>query len=319
MLATVCMVLLAAACSAAGRATPPLPGPSPQIFTMRLAHDHPRLDRGVLTYSELTTMQVRQTASFEVQVIDVGRGPQRTAFTRQLRGRFAAPQDVPTGGVVSVQITCGSGLTCTPGSAPARQVIVGTGRSGTWIWDVAATAPGHSQILLTAIRYRGDSQVVRTQMIVAVGLSVRSTPVYAVEAAVDARKGTVVPASAALLAIAAALGAALALRRRRGRGPAAAAARTRPDADPSKAETLTWPAIDRSAPTSPANGRPAPRRREPRGPGGCSRAVPGLDGRAGPGPDGCGRPGPDGCAGPGRDGCGRSGPDGCGRPGWDGC
>jgi hypothetical protein len=258
VLAAVSTVLLAAACSAADRATPPLPGPSPQIFTMRLAHNHPRLDRGVLTYSELTTMRVRQTASFEVQVIDVGRGPQRTAFTRQVRGRFAAPQDVPTGGVVSVQITCGSGLTCTPGSAPARQAIAGTGRSGTWTWDVAATAPGHPQILLTAIRYRGDSQVVRTQMITAVGLTVRSTPVYAVEAAVDARKGTVVPASAALLAIAGALGAALALRRRRGRGQAAAAARTRPDADPSKAETITWPAIDRSAPTWPAIGRPAP-------------------------------------------------------------
>ena len=248
MLAAATTAVLAAACSTAGRATPPVAGPSPQIFTMRLIYDHPRLDRGVLTYSELSTMQVRQTTAFEVQVTDVGRGPERTAFTSRLRGRLAAPQDVPTGGVVSVQITCGSELTCTPGPAPVRQAIFGTGRSGTWTWDIAATAPGQPQILLTAIRYRGNSQVVRTQTIVAVGLSVRSTPAYAVEAAVDARKGPIVSASAAMLAAAGALGAALVLRRRRGRGRTAAAARTRPAAELSQAETVTWPAISRPAP-----------------------------------------------------------------------
>ena len=288
-LAAVSTALLAGACSAAGHATPPLPGLGPQIFTMRLAHNHPRLDRGVLTYSELTTLQVRQAAPFEVQVTDVGRGPERTAFTRQLRGRLAAPQDVPTGGVVSVQITCGSELTCTPGPAPVRQAIFGNGRSGAWTWDVAATAPGHPQILLTAIRYRGNSQVVRAKTVVAVGLSVRSTPVYAVEAAVDARKETIVPASAAMLAAAGTLGAALALRRRRGRGQAAA--RTRPDADPSKADTVTWPAIDRPAP--PPADPPKARRTFARRarPGRPRRAWPGWPRRARPGQPRQARPG----------------------------
>jgi hypothetical protein len=245
VLAAASAALLATACSAAGRATPPVQGSSPQIFTMKLAHDHPRLDRGVLTYTDLTTIQVRRTALFNVQVTDVGRGLESTAFTRQLRGRLAAPQDVPTGGVVSVQITCGSGLTCTPRSAPGRQEIFGVGRSGTWAWDVAATSPGNSRILLTAIRYRGNSQTVRTQALVTVGITVRSTPLYAVQAAVDARKGTMAAAAAAaMLAAAGALGAVLALRRRKGRRRASAR-----HANLSSAETVTWPALSQLVPS----------------------------------------------------------------------
>jgi predicted secreted protein len=250
VLATATAALLATACSAAGRATPPAGGTTPQIFTMKLVNDHPRLDRGVLTYTDLTTMQVRQTALFNVQVTDVGRGPENTVFTRQLRGRLAAPQDVPTGGFVSVQIFCGSGLTCTPRSEAARHEISGVGRSGTWAWDVAATSPGNSQITLTAIRYRGNTQTVRTQTLVAVGITVRTTPLYAMQAAVDARKGTIAAAAAAVLAAAGALGAVLALRRRKGRRRASAR-----HASLSSAETVTWPAISRpvSHPTGPVS------------------------------------------------------------------
>jgi hypothetical protein len=244
VLATASAALLATACSTAGRAAPPVHGSSPQIFTMKLAHDHPRLDRGVLTYTDLTAIQVRQTALFDVQVTDVGRGLESTAFTRQMRGRLAAPQDVPTGGVVSVQITCGSGLTCTPRSAPARQEIFGVGRSGTWAWDIAATAPGNSRILLTAIRYRGNTQTARTQALVTVGITVRSTPLYTVQAAVDARKGTMAAAGAAMLAAAGALGAVLALRWRRGRRRASAR-----HANLSSAETVTWPALSQLVPS----------------------------------------------------------------------
>jgi hypothetical protein len=239
VLAAASAALLVTACSAAGRATPPVQGTSPQIFTMKLVHDHPRLDRGVLTYTDLTAIQVRRTGLFDVQVTDVGRGLESTAFTRQLRGRLAAPQDVPTGGVVSVQITCGSGLTCTPRSAPARQEIFGVGRSGTWAWDVAATSPGNSRILLTAIRYRGNTQTVRTQALVTVGITVRSTPLYAVQAAVDARKGTMAAAAAAAM-----LAAAGALRRRKGRRPASA---RHPNL--SSAETVTWPALSQLVPS----------------------------------------------------------------------
>jgi predicted secreted protein len=250
VLATATAALLATACSAAGRATPPVQGSTPQIFTMKLVNDHPRLDRGVLSYTDLTTMQVRQTALFNVQVTDVGRGLENTVFTRQLRGRLAAPQDVPTGGFVSVQINCGSGLTCTPRSEAARQEISGVGRSGTWAWDVAATSPGNSRITLTAIRYRGTTQAVRTQTFVAVGITVRSTPVYAVQAAVDARKGTIAAAAMAMLAAAGALGAVLALRRRKGRRAASAR-----HANLSSAETVTWPSISRpvSPPTGPGS------------------------------------------------------------------
>ena len=212
---------------------------------MKLVKDHPRLDRGVLTYSELTNMRVRQATSFDAQVTDVGRGPERTTFARELGGRLVAPQDVPAGGVVSVQITCSRQLTCTPRSSPTRQAIVGAGRSGAWKWDVAATSPGDARILLTAIRYRGDTQVVRTETIVTAGVRVRSTPLYAVEAAVDARKQEVISVSAAVLAAAAALVAALALRQRRRRGRAGRTP-ARPRAYLPEAETETWPVISRA-------------------------------------------------------------------------
>lgn len=76
-LAGAVMVTLAAGCGATGHAASPGQGPGRQIFTMKLVQDHhPRLDRGVLTYSELTALQVRQAASFDVVVTDVGRGPQ---------------------------------------------------------------------------------------------------------------------------------------------------------------------------------------------------------------------------------------------------
>jgi Superinfection immunity protein len=277
VLAAASAALLAAACGAAGRATPPVPGPSPQIFTMKLVNDHPRLDRGVLTYTDLTTLQVRQTALLDVQVTDVGRGMESTAFTRQLRGRLAAPQDVPTGGVVSVQIACGSGLTCTPRSVPARQRIVGVGRSGTWAWDVAATSPGNTRIMLTAIRYRGDTQAVRTQTFVVAGMTVRSTPLYAVQAAVDARKATIAAVAAAMLAAAGTLGAVLGLRRRKGRRPVP------PHPNLSSAETVTWPAISRPVPRSAAPA-PAPRAlaRMAR-PGRLRMTRPGWPRQAGPG------------------------------------
>ena len=161
-LAGAVMVTLAAGCSTSGsgRAAPPRRGSGPQIFTMKLVKDHRRLDRGVLTYSELATMQVRQGASFDVVVTDVGRGPETSAFARQSGGRLVAPQDVPTGGAVSVQIICSAELACTPRTASPRQAVLGVGRSATWKWEITARSPGSAQILVTAVSYRGHSRAV---------------------------------------------------------------------------------------------------------------------------------------------------------------
>jgi len=212
------MITLAAGCSASTQASPPGQGPGPQIFTMKMVTDHRRLDRGVLAYSALTTMQVQQAASFEVKVTDVGRGPETSAFTPQSRGWMVDRQNVPTGGTVSVHIACSPGLTCVPRTSSPRQAILDPGRSATWIWNITGRSPGDNQMAITAVSYRDDSRVVASQTSVTAAVQVRSTPLYNLEAAFDARRSAVIFVAADLLALAAILAAALVVRRRMTRG-----------------------------------------------------------------------------------------------------
>jgi Superinfection immunity protein len=252
-LAGTVMITLAAGCGAAGHATSPGQGPGPQIFTMKMVTDHRRLDRGVLAYSVLAAMQARQAALLAVEVTDVGRGPETSAFTRQSRGWTVDRQNVPTGGTVSVQIICSAELACASRTSSARQAILRPGRSATWTWDITARSPGDAQILITAVSYRGDSRVVASQMSVATGVKVRSTtPLYTLEAAFDARKKAVL-VSAAVLAAVVLLGGAVALDRKRARGRPA------------------------SRPPAPRKDRPALRGRL--WPGPLGRAWPGRPGR----------------------------------------
>jgi Superinfection immunity protein len=203
-----------------------------QLSTMRLIRDAPALDRGVLTYSKLTVVQARQTTSFEVEVTDVGRGPERSAFARVSGGRFVAPQDVPTGGIVSVQSICSNGLTCTSRSS-ARRVIAGPGRSATWRWDVAARSPGQARILIVATSYRRRSGTVLAQTSDVMRVRIQATPLYFLESGLDADGAAVFLALGGVLVATGALGAALALLRKARRGKVA----TRPRADTSVAPT----------------------------------------------------------------------------------
>jgi len=223
-------VIAAAAAYAAlaprSHATSPVQGRGHQISTMRLVRDHPRLDRGVLTYSKLTVVQARQTASFEVEVTDVGRGPERGTFARESGGRFVAPQDVPAGGIVSVRSICSNGLTCTSRSS-ARQLISGPGRSATWRWDVAARSPGDGRIMLVATSYRRGSRIVVDQTADVVHVKIQATPIYFLESGFDAH-GALLFLGLGLVAATGALGVVLALRGKAGRGK---------DAAPSRADT----------------------------------------------------------------------------------
>jgi hypothetical protein len=238
-LAATIMITLAAGCGAPGHAAAPGQGPGPQIFTMKMVTDHRRLDRGVLAYSALTPMQARQAASLKVEVTDVGRGPETSAFIRQSRGWTVDRQNVPTSGTVRVQIICSAELTCTSRTS-ARQAILRPGRSATWTWDITARSPGDAQILITAVSYRGDSRVVASQTSVATGVKVRSTPLYNLEAAVDARKKAVL-ISAAALAAAVLLGGAVALDRKKGHGRPASRRPGRTAAPGTKSEPVRLP------------------------------------------------------------------------------
>lgn len=166
-----------------------------QPSTTRLTRHNPLLDRGVLTHSKLTTMQARQTASFKVEVVGVGRG----------RGR--------TGRIVSVQGICSNGLTCTPRSS-TRQEIAGPDRSATWHWDVTARSPGEARILLVATTsYRRGSRIVLDRVSDVVRVRIQATPLYYLESDFDAAGRLVLLALAGLVAASAVAVAVIGLRK----------------------------------------------------------------------------------------------------------
>jgi Superinfection immunity protein len=233
MLAGALTAMLTAACAATSHGGTPSTGPGDEIATMRLRGDAPALDRGVLTYSMLTSLPVQQTASFDVEVTDVGKGPERSAFARESHGWFVAPQDVPAGGFVSVQSIC-SGLTCVPRFSSTRQPVTGPGRTATWRWDVSARSPGEARILLIVTSYGRRAKIVRRETSVLVRVAVQSSPLYVLKKYLDAHQEVVLLLVCGVLAAAGALGAALALLRKVGRGDARA---TSPGVDISQANT----------------------------------------------------------------------------------
>jgi hypothetical protein len=254
MLASAFTAMLTVACGATSHGATPSPGPGIQIATMRLLHDARALDRGVLTYRMPSSLQVQQTASFDVEVTDVGKGPERSAFARESHGWFVAPQDVPAGGFVSVQSICSGGLTCVPRFSSARQAVTGPGRSATWRWEVAARSPGEARILLIATSYGRRARIVLRETSVLVRVTVQSSPPYVLKKYFDAHHEAVVLLVSAVLAAVAAFGAALALLRKVGRGDARA---TSPGADISEAETEPFGTVlDRPVPIPLPAARP---------------------------------------------------------------
>ncbi len=234
MLAGVFTAMLTVACGVISHGGPPSKGPGKEIASMRLRGDAPALDRGVLTYSMLTSLQAQQTTSFEVEVTDVGKGPERSAFARESQGWFVAPQDVPAGGFVSVRSICSGSLMCVPRFSSARQAVTGPGRSGTWRWDIAARSPGEARILLIATSYGRRAKIVRRETSVLVRVAVLSSPLYVLKKFFDAHQEVVVLLVCGVLAAVGAVGAALALLRKVARGEARA---TSPGTDMSQADT----------------------------------------------------------------------------------
>ena len=223
---------------------------------MKLLKDDQALDRGVLSYSDLTTMPVRQTTTFYVHVTDVGKGQETTAFVSESNGLLMARQDVPTGGIVGVQGTCSGNLACTPQPFSARRLIPTTGRSASWQWQVTANSPGDARILLIATTYDANSDIPLNETPVAVDIKVRPTAVYSMEHAVDTAKAAILSTSSAVVVVAGALGALMALRRKkRAAAPApepepavvAAGHTGSTDARTSPAATLAGPLAGHSA------------------------------------------------------------------------
>jgi len=254
MLAGTFTAMLTVACGVTSHRALPGAGPGKEIATMRLRGDAPARDRGVLTYSMLTSLPVQQTTSFAVEVTDVGRGPERTAFAQESHGWFVAQQDVPVGGFVSVQSICSGGLTCVPRFSSTRQAVTGPGRSATWRWDVAARSPGEARIQLIATSYGRRGRIVLRETSVLVRVAVQSSPLYVLKKYFGAHHEVVILLICGILAAAGALGAALALVRKVVRGDARA---TSPGADISEANTEPFgTAPDRPMPLALPPARP---------------------------------------------------------------
>src|SRR5215469_2745793 len=253
MLACAFTAMLTAACAAASHGAPSGAGPGKDIMTMKLQGDAPARDRGVLTYSMLTSLPVQQTTTFAVEVTDVGRGPERSAFAQESHGWFVAQQDVPVGGFVSVQSICSGGLTCVPRFSSTRQAVTGPGRSATWRWDVAARSPGEGRILLIVTSYGRRARIVLRETSVLVRVAVQSSPLYVLKKYFDAHQELVILLLCGILAAAGALGAALALLRKVGRGGARVIS---PGVDMSEADTEPFGTThDRPAPIALPVGR----------------------------------------------------------------
>ena len=137
---------------------------APQLtFAQALRLDAKSADRGVLAYRPLGTIKAGKTKEFFVSVTDVGRympvtGNQEVAARQTLSGFIIDPNNVPTGGLVGVQIGCAN-LSCRS-STPARQAVVQRNHPVYWSWEITGESAGPALITLTEDLYMGGTSTV---------------------------------------------------------------------------------------------------------------------------------------------------------------
>lgn len=149
---------------------------SQQLFTTRLADDRKALDRGVLSYSPLGRPKTGATVQFEVSVTDTGKGPQLVRLT-SFSGMTVDQQDVPTGGVVGVQIVTCEDLTC-DSMSDLRQPVLAKGQQASWLWNITAGTPGPAVIMLRADTYDENSGLTLSTEYVTIKANVVATSAY---------------------------------------------------------------------------------------------------------------------------------------------
>ena len=132
------------------------------------------LDRGILTYTPLTTLAIDAPVQFYITVIDVGRGPQLTSAPTKYHGQAVDPYDIPTSAGVEVQIVCSSDLQCQDQTSQDSQ-FVNPQREGYWRWSVTAQNPGTAFIGIIAVTYEKGS-----------GAFIHSTPLWTIPLKVKA-------------------------------------------------------------------------------------------------------------------------------------
>lgn len=111
-----------------------------------------------------------------MQVTDVGRHAE-TAALPSYRGWVVYPDDVPTGGILGVRVTC-TDVACAAQST-TRQPVLTQGESVTWFWQLSAQAPGTAHIWLVATTYDQNSNIsLHETSPIEITVQVTATPGY---------------------------------------------------------------------------------------------------------------------------------------------
>ena len=90
---------------------------------------------------------------------------------------IVASDDVPTGGIVGIQIATCFNLTCDSMSSP-KQPVLQQGMQATWLWQITAGTPGPAQIMLRVDTYDQGSGQTLAEEFVSVNGSVAATAAF---------------------------------------------------------------------------------------------------------------------------------------------
>jgi predicted RNA-binding protein with TRAM domain len=141
-----------------------------------LKRDVQAFDRGVLAYSPIASLKTGTSTTFDVTVTDVGRSAQEATVT-EVNGKVVYQQDVPTGGIVGIQIARCQNLTCDSESS-ATQPVLSPGDKATWSWQITAGRPGPAEIKLRVDTYDQGSRQTLSEEIVPVAAKVVPTAAW---------------------------------------------------------------------------------------------------------------------------------------------
>lgn len=172
--------LVMAACSSSpgGSTGPPTSAPPQANFAARLQADDKALDQGQLSYVRPGTLMTGAPAELRVTVQDIGLHPGHLLTIRDASsttGQVIYPRDVPTGGIVGLQITTCGNLAC-QAQSDTRQAIVGKGTGASWEWRLTPRNPGPALVVIRASTYDGNSSTVLREEIVNIRLTTKASP-----------------------------------------------------------------------------------------------------------------------------------------------
>lgn len=146
------------------------------LYAATLRNDYQSFDRGVFSYSKIGNLKTAAIVRFKATVTDAGRGEQ-LAPLQQFDGMTVYPADVPTGGIVGVQIVTCENLIC-QSLSDLKQPVLLQGEHADWYWNIIAGVPGHAVITLRVDTYDQGSTQTLSSEIINIDVNIVSTPAF---------------------------------------------------------------------------------------------------------------------------------------------